>query len=755
MALIALRPGPFLTAGLIYSLALALRLGFLVQSADSPLMLIPVVDERINWEVAELVQDDQLPDVPYCRAPGYLYLTVLLGDLVGRDPFTVRIAQAFIDAFAPVLLFLIARACFGMVPGIVAGLLGAVFWTLVFYSVQLLDAWLTTLMALAVTAAVVCLPRRRLATWLLVGALVGIGAVVRPTLLALAPALVAAQLMLAAVNAIRNSADPTQPASIPRRAWLAVLPSLALAVGCAVVIAPVTLRNRIASGEWVLISFSGGANLWMANNPKADGKEPTFLLSPDLPLLRSSRAGNPWEWDLAYHIGTNHAWREIGHDAGFDAVDRYYAALALDYIGTHPGKFLADVGKRLAWTFNAYEFPNNKDVNEFTEVSTLLRVLSYLHVGIVAPFGLLGLSYLLYRHRQADAAAYYYVVILLAVATTGLLFVIMSRYRLPLVGLLLPFAAYGITSFVALLRSFRTSVAPTLVSLALLAAFAALSNLNVFAYRPRQRAPYLDFVLATTAQEIGHRDALDDAMRSLGAGLTTATDEPLREGSLTQLVVRHYRPFRMLVHYHARTGQWKDALQYARRMVRLEPVDAATAASFFNRLSASDDPDIVLAALRLVTTLLLEQDPRALIRCSAVAMQRGIHPAAAYDYLDLLRGRLGDDYDDDLARLNAAAEMAAKKHFNQAMRTAIHDGKPQAVFDALRRLGPVLMKHDPALFADFLIQVGSGTKDRKLVQQALSILNDQAALAADPQAHRDRIDRAQRILDSLSQGADD
>ena len=44
----------------------------------------------------------------------------------------------------------------------------------------------------------------------------------------------------------------------------------ALILGFALVIAPVTLRNRVVGGEWVPISYNAGINFYLGNNPDYD-----------------------------------------------------------------------------------------------------------------------------------------------------------------------------------------------------------------------------------------------------------------------------------------------------------------------------------------------------------------------------------------------------------------------------------------------------------------------------------------------------
>jgi 4-amino-4-deoxy-L-arabinose transferase-like glycosyltransferase len=53
--------------------------------------------------------------------------------------------------------------------------------------------------------------------------------------------------------------------------WRAARRLALLVVGAALVVAPWTLRNFLASGRFLLVSANGGQTLWVANNPEATG----------------------------------------------------------------------------------------------------------------------------------------------------------------------------------------------------------------------------------------------------------------------------------------------------------------------------------------------------------------------------------------------------------------------------------------------------------------------------------------------------
>ncbi len=136
---------------------------------------------------------------------------------------------------------------------------------------QFLIALLPWLVLLAYRAAT----RQHAGYWAGAGALVGLAALVQPSLQLLPLALLGFGLVAA-----------------PRRGRAALGASLAI-LAMAAVIAPWTWRNYVVLGAVVPIATNGGSNLYRANNPLATGgytRQGEVDLSP-LPELESDREG--------------------------------------------------------------------------------------------------------------------------------------------------------------------------------------------------------------------------------------------------------------------------------------------------------------------------------------------------------------------------------------------------------------------------------------------------------------------------------
>jgi tetratricopeptide (TPR) repeat protein len=104
-----------------------------------------------------------------------------------------------------------------------------------------------------------------------------------------------------------------------------------------------------------------------------------------------------------------------------------------------PGDATALTGKKFLLFFNNYEVADNQSIY-FMERYSRLLALDFLRFGLIAPLGLLGLM-LLWRRRGKCAPLYIFGVLY---AASVIAFFVFSRYRLPIIVVLLPTAAYTV-----------------------------------------------------------------------------------------------------------------------------------------------------------------------------------------------------------------------------------------------------------------------------------------------------------------------
>jgi len=406
----------------ILALALAVRITVALQLEAHPLLqptgqLDTAVVVGLARSVArgDLLLRQGTAGQPFFLAPLYPYVLGLLLALTGGSLLAARLAQSALGTLAVFLLHDAARPWVGRGAALTGAALLAVTGPVVFHESLLLQSALDPLL----TAAALALVSRALlregsaGTWVLAGAGLGLLALNRPNALVWALGLAVALLI---GPGWRSGA---------RRAG-ALLGGLALAV------APATARNLVVSGEPVLLASHGGLNLFIGNNPGADGTYRSVPgITPD--ILGQARD--------ARQVAEGAA----GHPLSTREVDAHFRHLALDWARQHPGAAARLFLRKLAYLGAAVEIPLNESYAYFSrDEPTLLRWL--VGAGLLMCLGLAGLGdRLLSGPSAADGGPGsshdrfgLWVLVVPAYAVSVAVFFVSSRYRLPL---LVPLAA--------------------------------------------------------------------------------------------------------------------------------------------------------------------------------------------------------------------------------------------------------------------------------------------------------------------------
>lgn len=429
------------------AVAAALRLAHYAAgvSAD-PLFFDPVVDSLFHVNQARSILEHGWllsGSGAFYKGPLYSYLLVPLFSMFG-DTGAVAVGRLLSVAFGTLtvaLLALIAQRLAGSAAAWIAGLGAALYGTAVYFDVTLLLVPLVTLLLVAagerlVAASAVQRPELPLAVG---GALLGLAAVTRANAL-LAVALAAVWAWLAA----RRGTWPELPGW--RAAALIVLPAL-------LVVAPVTARNTVLEQDPVLVSWNGGINLFMGNDPAFDQGSGNW--HPDLAWMRLYEAPG----DLGMTRGSEH--------------QRFFLRQTAARAADRPVETLGILARKTALLFTAYEIPNNRRFQPARERSPVLAVLMAdggpvaLPWSLFAPLIAAGVALAAGRWRLPGAPLVW---LAAAWALTPVLFFHTSRYRMPAVLLLIPVAAAGWAALRSAPPSRRRAVVAAAVGAAVLSA---------------------------------------------------------------------------------------------------------------------------------------------------------------------------------------------------------------------------------------------------------------------------------------------
>jgi tetratricopeptide (TPR) repeat protein len=410
-------------------LGASLRLGNLLDLSRSPFFTRPITDGQVYDQWAVAIRAGKSPAEPFYQDPLYPYFLALVYAMFGHSYWAVYLLQLIMGVVLIYFLYDIGRRLFDPRAGIVAALLGALYKPFYFYEVQIektaIAVFLSTLFiwafvrSLAVSSRPVSSRGASSLVWPIVtGLLLGLAALTRANMLIFAPVLPVVYLLAHRPVDTRPAPDGRMKAR--HRPWLPAVLSL---TGVMVVIAPVAIRNSIRGRELILTTTQGGQNLYIGNSPynqTGQYEEPPWVR----PNPRFEQA------DFR-----DYAWKAVGHKLGYAAVSDYYSRAAIAWGLAHPHDFMRLLGRKFLLYFNHEEVPDNQDLSFFGRYSWVLR-LPLLGFGIVFALGFAGML----LDAQRTLARWSLLAFFTGYAVSAIAFFILSRYRLPAVPVLLPFA---------------------------------------------------------------------------------------------------------------------------------------------------------------------------------------------------------------------------------------------------------------------------------------------------------------------------
>jgi hypothetical protein len=428
---------------LILALAFAVRLVAVFQyEARHPNAEHPAIDEASydGW-AREIAGGQWVGKEVYFQEPLYPYALGALYALLGPHRIAARVAQCALWAVATALAGLLARRLFGRAAGFLAALAIALYWPGILFPAFLLKENLFlplfALFALALVrtrdpASGPGAAWKDRGRWLFVGALAGLGALLRGNMLALLPLF--ALWPIARAWRLRR---PAAPAVVHAGAFLS---------GSAGVLLPVALRNLAVGGVFLLTTSGAGTNLYGGNNlenPYGRASEPGFVRG-----IPEHEAGD-WRRE---------AERRLARPLDPGEVSAYWRGETLRSFRDHPREHLAILWNKLRLSLGRYEVPDDHCLYWDSFFVPIARV-PLPGFGLIGTLGLAGLALFLLHARRGrrsplvtslpasfevadpEAAAEVALVFLLYLGTI-VLTVTSDRARLPLVALLAPFAGW-------------------------------------------------------------------------------------------------------------------------------------------------------------------------------------------------------------------------------------------------------------------------------------------------------------------------
>ena len=442
----------------ILVLGALLRIGYLHEVSQQPDFDHPLVDAGFHdywarglafgeWQPPFGDPDPKVRSSPFIRPPGYPYLLALTYKMTGGGYVGARIVQMAFGLVNVVLGFLLGRRLFGPLPGLITAALIATYPFSIYFDGELQATTLaTTLLLLQTLVQGTWLQGITWRRSLLTGALIGLGALVRPNFLILLPTAMVWSLWQLQAH----------------RPWRRFIRGAAgLLAGCALVLLPSAARNYAASGELVPITFLGGINFYIGNNPDADGLPPQTI--PGLGDYRTC-------YDFPALMRNMEA--QTGRKVGYGEFSSILAGRGLAWVRENPGRAALLTWHKALLFWGPVEISNNKEVELERENSAVLRILPW-NFPFLLGLALLGAVSLVLRRGRTEQAAtdaidaidaistrrrallWLVVLTILGWFASILPFIVASRYRAPMVPLIMVLSAWGVHTVWAAVRARR------------------------------------------------------------------------------------------------------------------------------------------------------------------------------------------------------------------------------------------------------------------------------------------------------------
>ena len=211
-----------------------------------------------------------------------------------------------------------------------------------------------------------------------------------------------------------------------------------LLLGCVLLaVFAIFMRNLTVAKDPVFFTAHSGLNFYIGNHSGASGRfqSPFSTHTSSEELLRDSQVT---------------AERILGRPLKASDASQFWFRKGLRFIRQRPGAYLTLLSKKLLLFWNAYEIPDVEDYHFFRSRFSVLRFLG-IPFAWIAPLGLLGVCVGLRQFRKLFLLYGF-----LFSQMIGLLLIFVnSRYRAPLVCLIILFASYALFWLTRLFRERR------------------------------------------------------------------------------------------------------------------------------------------------------------------------------------------------------------------------------------------------------------------------------------------------------------
>jgi len=334
---------------------------------------------------------------PFYYNPLYYYFLALNYYLFGHNLFMIRLIQALLGIITGLVTYLIAKKIFNEKIAIISLLLYALCGYLIYYEGVLLSISLTTfLCVLAIWVFLKTRGKKSNKGFIIGGILLGLASLSQPNTIFLLPFVFLWILIELKEELIKRR---LQRCSI-------------VFLSCFIAISPITIKNYIDSGKFVLISTSGPFNFWLGNQVHSSGYFDFF--DRDLERLEEIKKSEK-------------------------KIDNVYIKDVIRFIKENPTGYLKLFIKKILLFWGEWDILHQVSYDEGKKIFSLLKFPFILDFDSLAILGLSGIFLSLKRWWKKGFLLYLFV---FAYSFSVVVIMVNGRYRPPVVPFLIILAGF-------------------------------------------------------------------------------------------------------------------------------------------------------------------------------------------------------------------------------------------------------------------------------------------------------------------------
>jgi 4-amino-4-deoxy-L-arabinose transferase-like glycosyltransferase len=408
----------------ILFLALFIRVAALLNLRESIYFDYLLWDERIYHAWATKIANGIFHSSSvYEFSPLPAYIMAIVYKIFSPNIVFIRILNILFGVLTCYVIYLIGKEIGTRLTGLSACLIATLYKPFIFYSIVPLKASLSIfLFSLTIYLTGSVLNKKSRNKVFFLGITAGLALNVRGNFIILIPLI----LLIIFFNTFKEKAFLKS----------CTTNTLLYVVGFLIAIAPFMVRNYLVSGEFALTTSQAGFNLYLGNN-----LETPFPYYEPAPFASSS----PFKQGVQFTI---EASRRTDKRLSPQQASSYWTHVVIKKGLEQPVTFVSKVFRKTLVLFNSFEAGDHYHIGFISDFVRIFK-LPFLGFWLILPLGIAGMAVSGLRSKKTMALCSIFLLYLL----TLVIFYTNTRLRLPVLTILIPYAAVGINKMLSYLRN--------------------------------------------------------------------------------------------------------------------------------------------------------------------------------------------------------------------------------------------------------------------------------------------------------------